>query len=416
VKDVYGVLSDDDSRRFTNPTDHLGRKAEDIDSLYEAGTDPGEILCVECRSPMGVRGGGPGRARHLYHTRNNATRHCGGTSETAWHLACKMAAESAGWSKEHTIDLPHGSRRADAFRDGQFLEFVHSLSDTYESKHKQLSENGIPCRWIVDSAASFHSPYGSERFDFAAATEGTMRVTGLFKPKDSFSLDALGQENLFAYYRSAIWRCIGHDEWEVLQQGHELQVLCTNDRGINYEIVMANAKSEELRFRVLCRPGMQTNWNTQVAYLVDEIFSARSDLMQEAMRILSEKNSRYSAAPHSSEYDTKEPVCKRGRSSRYLTYSQVYELLGEATLRLSKPIVGLAATPLVRQIPTAVAIRNGCLSHSPTNDEFRARCDSYGVHEMHEVVDGDFVTTVCKWCGKFYGKSPRSFHRPLLLR
>jgi hypothetical protein len=413
---IYDVLTDADSRRFTNPTDHLGRKAEDIDALRDAGTDPGEILCVECRSSMDVRGGGSGRARHLYHTRNNATQNCGGTSETAWHFACKTAAESAGWSKEHTVDLPQGRRRADAFRDGQFLEFVHTLSDTYERKHRQLAENGIACRWIVDSAASFHSPYGSEQFDFAAAMEGTMRVSGLFKPKDACLLDALGHGNLFAYYRSAIWRCIGHDEWEVLPQDDELQALCTNDGGINYEIVMANARSEELRFKVLCRPGMQTDWRTQVAYLVEEVFSERSDLMREAMKILAEKESRYSAAPPSSDYDIKEPVCRQGRSSRYLTHSQVEELLSEAELRVSRPSVRSFVTSSVRQSASSVASRPGYLSHAPTESEFRARCESYGTHEMHEVVEGDFVKTVCKWCGKFYGKSPLASHRPLLLR
>ena len=418
---TYDILADADSRRFTNPTDHLGRKAEDIDSLRDNGIDPGEILCVECRSPMDVRGGGHGRARHLYHTRNNATRNCGGTSETAWHLACKTAAKSAGWSIEHTIDLPQGRRRADAFRDGQFLEFVHSLSDTYDRKHRQLSENGIPCRWIVDSAASFHSPYGSEQFDFSAAMQGTMRVAGLFKAKDSCSLDLLGHHNLFAYYRSAIWKCIGHDEWEVLPQDHELQALCTNDGGINYEIVMANGRSEELRFKVLCRPGMQTNWRTQVTYLIEEVFSARSDLMHEAMRMLAAKESQYSAAPPSSDFDAKEPVCRRGRSSRYLTHEQARLLMTEAESRLSVAVVNhrpsavtAAPAPRPKTYESVWKSKTNCHVDSDTAELLRLRCKLHDIHELEDVVVGDSVTTSCRWCGKFVGKSPAKFHRPLL--
>jgi len=416
----FAALTDPSLRRFTNPTDHAGRKAYDIDKLRESGTDPGEMLCPECRSPMDVRGGGD-RARHFYHTRNNATRNCGGTHETAWHLACKIAAVHGGWSKEHTVDLPQGRRRADAYKEGEFLEFIHSLSDTYARKHRQLFENGIRCRWIVDSAASFHSPYGSEQFDFAAALEGTMRVRGLLKPKDAFQLDAIGHESLYIYYRSAIWKCIGHDEWQLSPQDHELQVLCTMDGGINNELVLMSQRKKDLGIKVDCRPEMNTNWRTQVEYLIEEVFAARSVLLRVAQAILESKETRYFAAPPSEDHSVKQPVCRRTSQSRYLTHEQARLLITEAECRLSKVAeTRIAAAPVA--VPAGrpnsyESVWNRSDSSAidiETASAFRVRCRLHDTHELEDVVVGDVVTTSCKWCGKFCGKSPAKFHRPLL--
>ena len=161
---------------------------------------------------------------------------------------------------------------------------------------------------------------------------------------------------------------------------------------------------------------MRTDWRTQVAYLIEEVFSARCDLMDAAMKIIAAREARYSAAPPSGEYDTKEPVCRRGSSSRYLTHSQVIELLGEAESRVSRPAVRSPITVSRPHVSSAVASRAGYLPHTPTGSEFRARCETYGTHEMEDVVDGDCIKTVCKWCGKFYGRAPMSSYRPLLAR
>jgi hypothetical protein len=321
--DQRDVLSDADLRRLTNPTDHAGRTARDIQQARDRGEAVGDILCPECASPMEVRGG-DGLTLHLYHARGNANRNCSGAEETAWHLFCKYAAKHFGWSLETTVRLPCGVRRADAYREGEFLEFVHSLSPTYVTKHRQLAENGISCRWIIDSAASFGSKNGSETFDFGESFLGPLRVNGLLKPKMAGLVDSIGHSNCFIYYRWAVWMCVGHDEWEILPQSHELQRWCTDDGGFNNEIIIGHQRRSEHGYRVVVRPAeFKTNWRTQVDYLFEEVLGARSALAAQSIRIAAEAvaRSRRSLLPHDNHYPG-DPVCRRGRSSRYLTVDQ----------------------------------------------------------------------------------------------
>jgi hypothetical protein len=324
MEDIRDVLSDAELRRLTNPTDHAGRTAKQISIARQEGCDVGDILCPECSSPMEVRGG-DGIALHLYHSRGNATRNCAGAQETAWHLFCKRAAKNAGWSTETTVRLPCGVRRADAYRDGEFLEFVHSQSPTYITKHQQLAENGIKCRWIIDSAASFHSKLRSETFDFGDGFRGPLRVKGLFKPKMADLVDGLGHANCLVYYRWAVWQCVGRDEWEVLPQLHDLQQWCTCDGGFNNEIIIGHQRSSEHGYRVEVRPvDFRTNWRTQVEYLFEEVLGARHRLALEALAVAAEsaaKASRSSASAN--EHGPGEPICRKPQSSRYLTLDQV---------------------------------------------------------------------------------------------
>jgi hypothetical protein len=398
------VLPNAEIRRLTNPTDHLGRKPEEIQWLRENGLDPGDVLCPECLSAMELRGGG-GRTLHLYHTRGDANRSCFGAHETAWHLFCKSAAKRSGWSTETTVRLPCGVRRADAYRDGEFLEFVHSQSPTYVTKHRQLSENGIKCRWVVDSAASFHSPFGSESFDFGDRCLGPLRVKGLLKPKVASLLVSIGPENCFVYYRWAVWQCVGYDEWELLPQGHELQQWCTRDGGLNNEIVVGNARSAEHGYRVHVRPGeFRTNWNTQVEYLFQELLCCRSRLADEARRVISERYAREQGGCSVSGYIAKDPACKGERPSRYLSREQIHKIVSESAgviaiaNRDSVPFKG----PNLGNVRDSAALVNG--------GESRASavwpCASGNPHSYVDVRDGDFVATLCKWCGKFYGKRP----------
>jgi hypothetical protein len=273
---------------------------------------------------MEVRGG-DGIALHLYHSRGNATRNCAGAQETAWHLFCKRAAKNAGWSTETTVRLPCGVRRADAYRDGEFLEFVHSQSPTYITKHKQLADNGIKCRWIIDSAASFHSKLRSETFDFGDGFRGPLRVKGLFKQKMADLVDGLGHANCFVYYRWAVWQCVGRDEWEILPQLHDLQQWCTCDGGFNNEIIIGHQRSSEHGYRVEVRPvDFRTNWRTQVEYLFEEVLGARHRLALEALAVAAESAAKASrSAAAANDHGPGEPICRKPQSSRYLTLDQI---------------------------------------------------------------------------------------------
>lgn len=344
----------DEGLRLANPTDHLGRTAKDIDELLTSGADVGEMLCPECRSPMAVRGGDR-IVKHFYHVRGNATRNCGGARETAWHLFCKYAARAAGWSNEHTLSLPCGTRRADAYMGGRVLEFVHSLSGTYETKHRQLAAHGYECRWLFDSAASFRSAMNSEQFDFGVAGNGPLRVRGLFKRNAVSLIDSIGHAHCYVYYRWLVWRCVGRDEWEILPQEHELQNFCTMDGGLNYEIILGKFHSDKHNYRVDIRPWeWTTNWRTQVEYVIQDLFGIRGALAAESSKIaraLASRTAGRELAPQG--YGPGVPVCSNAASGRYLSLENIQAIVSEA-LNDNR-----AAGDLVRY-PTTITSSSSC--------------------------------------------------------
>src|ERR1019366_2033152 len=91
--------------------------------------------------------------------------------ETNWHLGWKKASRMMGWQIEACVSAEGCDFRLDAaypspqgkqkIRLGQkskiCREFVHTLSDTYLSKHETLIADGWEVQWIVDGDA-FKNP------------------------------------------------------------------------------------------------------------------------------------------------------------------------------------------------------------------------------------------------------------------
>ena len=226
--------------RLRNPTDHIGRTAHEIALMREAGyaiTPTPE--CVGCGNRLVfISGTDDGDRRKTPHLRHPSRSSCPGGFVTPWHVAMQKAAKAAGFTTEHTVSVLGRIRRLDAYSEScrVALEFVHSLSDSYIEKHRDLVASGDSVRWVFNSAASFTTPLRNEFVHLPSLREGRIVLGGLLRPSAIKLIESLGYRNVFMWYRSVILGCVGVDLWSPVPADHPLALLCRREQGFNDQL------------------------------------------------------------------------------------------------------------------------------------------------------------------------------------
>lgn len=152
--------------------------------------------CPECDGPLiGKRG-----EIITWHWAHKSLADCsGGGVETEWHMRMKeICLEWPDWQVEFPVKINDSQYFLDAHNPatGEVLEFVHSLSPFYESKHKALHESNYGVTWIVDGA------------QFAASSriyrlQWPCTIFNLLKPA-AFSLHQ--KIGVVVHYDNVFWR------------------------------------------------------------------------------------------------------------------------------------------------------------------------------------------------------------------
>lgn len=174
----------------------------------------GESFCPDCRDPL-VAHRGDYVVWHWQHLPSTGSRDrlCL-TDESEWHLAWKSAHLGLpGWEIE--VPLLNGRYRIDAMNVEKAMarEFVHSLSDRYEEKHRTLSLiPGLDLLWILDGAE-----FASTRRHPVHGRTGS-GLKKLLKPRALDVHQAIGGA---VHLGGVLWRHWKRDLWYPVR-GHDV--------------------------------------------------------------------------------------------------------------------------------------------------------------------------------------------------
>lgn len=205
----------------------------------------GGLNCPKCNGRMRYyvsKNGTP------YFAHASARGSCPAGHESPAHLCIKRGLHSVGFECE-VADGSH-EYRWDAIHptSGVVVEVVCSGLERYRPKIAHATEKGIACWWLLDSAArGLCSRSGSERICLASfAASGTIVVEGLFHPKVSRFFSAAGEGRLFAFYLGLVWRCIGEDRWQLLDESHALSQAAVAEDGIKHLMVKMHIQNSHV--------------------------------------------------------------------------------------------------------------------------------------------------------------------------
>ena len=330
ILDRLESLADGDrARQRTNPFALAVQSGELVtaDEVRVAGRDQYAtgFCCPKCK----------GRMRH-YVGRNgtpffahaSSRGNCPTGRETPAHLCIKRGLHSVGFDCEVT-DSQSGYIWDAVHKDSAIVaEVVCSGIDRYRPKIAHTSAGETTCWWILDSAAlGLCSQFGSERICLSSfSTSGTVVVEGLFKPRVMDVFLAAGEGCLFAFYLGLIWRCVGGDRWQLLDDSHALSKAATADDGMKHLMVKMKVRNAQVvtenrrlnidrktwfdaKFRF--RGHFSMTWSGDRDYVLEMVGQLIRDLEDASTFVARKKRSSLSASPSIPAHASAEEVLSR---------------------------------------------------------------------------------------------------------
>lgn len=252
---------------------------------------PGRFLCPKCGGQLRFCENSRGTP---FFSHACARSVCPAGFETPSHLCIKRGLHAIGFECEHrdvdtgfVFDAYHAETDTAA-------EVVSSGTDRYLEKISSLQAGGRKCWWIVDSGSrSLASPFGTERLCLRSIeVDGSVVVSGLFRPKAIPLLSSVAEDSLFAFYCGLVWASCGNDRWRLLAEQHPLSKAATADDGMKCLMVkmhIANAFAvTELKRREIHRKTwfdrkfsyrgkFSTTWSGDRDYVVELVRSLVKD-------------------------------------------------------------------------------------------------------------------------------------------
>ena len=70
-----------------------------------------------------------------------------------WHCSWLLTYDRMGWEVEKRVEVGGHRYVLDAEKNGSVVEFVHSLSASYQNKHRELLYQFPDVRWLMDGDA-----------------------------------------------------------------------------------------------------------------------------------------------------------------------------------------------------------------------------------------------------------------------
>jgi hypothetical protein len=327
----------------------------------------GGFCCPKCKGAMRhyvAKSGTPFFAHVL--SRDN----CPSSNETPSHLCIKRGLHSVGFDCEVT-DQSSGYRWDARHPDlGVVAEIVCSGLDRYRRKISHTETSGTNCWWVLDSASpGLCSRWGSERICLKTfAASGTVVVENLFKPNvhDVFSM--VGNGRLFAFYLGLVWRFLGCDRWQLLDQGHALSQAAVAEDGIKHLMVKMHQRNAQVvtenkrqnidrktwfdkKFRF--RGEFTMSWGGDRDYVLEMVRSLIRDLEDARSFVARPKSQRSSGSPAEPVHADAEDIVSRinQRHSASMTEIAALREIAEQS-RVTRTLAGhetssVTAAPLV---------------------------------------------------------------------
>lgn len=121
-----------------------------------------DARCPECGGLLFKRGGGSKKCVEHWVHHSDKDRVCFAesldASESYWHMNMKKAFRDEGYEVEKTIEINGKKYRADAIKGDLIVEFINSISHSYEQKTSDIVEAGYRLVWIFNGDV-FSEPY-----------------------------------------------------------------------------------------------------------------------------------------------------------------------------------------------------------------------------------------------------------------
>ena len=246
VQRLDSLSPDDRAASRTNPFAVAVRSGELVtaDEVRVASREQfaGGFSCPKCKGEMRhyvAKAGTP----FFAHVSSRGS--CPVGNETPSHLCIKRGLHSVGFDCEVTDESSGYRWDARHGELGVVAEIVCSGLDRYRAKISHTEASGTTCWWVLDSASpGLCSRWGSERICLSTfAASGTVVVENLFQPKvhDVFSM--VGNGRLFVFYLGLMWRSVGGDKWQLLDQGHALSQAAVAEDGIKHLMVKMHQRN-----------------------------------------------------------------------------------------------------------------------------------------------------------------------------
>lgn len=326
---LESLANGDRARQRTNPF-AVGMQSGELvtaDEVRVAGRDQyaAGFRCPKCKGQMRHYIGKNGTP---FFAHASSRRNCPTGRETPAHLCIKRGLHSVGFDTEIS-DSDSGYVWDAIYRESAIVaEVVCSGINRYRPKIADTSASEITCWWILDSAApGLCSRFGSERICLSSfATGGTVVVEGLFKPRVLEVFSAAGKDCLFAFYLGLIWRSIGADRWQLLDDSHALSKAAIANDGMKHLMVKMKVSNSHVvtqnkrigidrktwfdsTFRF--RGNFTMTWNGDRDYVLDMIRQLIRDLEDTSSVVLKKRAAESPAVPGIPTHASAEDIISR---------------------------------------------------------------------------------------------------------
>jgi hypothetical protein len=375
--DILGKLESladgDRARQRTNPFAVASQSGELVtaDEVRVAGRDQyaAGFRCPKCKGSMRHYVGKNGTP---FFAHASSRGNCPTGRETPAHLCIKRGLHSVGFDCEIT-DSESGYIWDAIHRESATVaEVVCSGIDRYRPKIADTSASETTCWWILDSAApGLCSQFGSERICLSSfSTSGTVVVEGLFKPKVMDVFLTVGEGCLFAFYLGLIWRSLGADRWQLLDESHALSKAATADDGMKHLMVKMKVSNSHVvtqnrrlnidrktwfdsTFRF--RGHFSMTWNGDRDYVMEMVRQLIRDLNDTGSVVLKKRSFGSSAVPGAPTHASAEDIIHRINQRHSASVDEIASLRQIAQQScVTSPLDG-AAVANSRLVPLVIA-------------------------------------------------------------
>jgi hypothetical protein len=273
---------------------------------------------------------------------------CTSGHETPAHLCIKRGLEAIGMLTEHYDDVLR--LKYDAFdpASGQAVEVVCSGIERYMEKLTKTSKFGVHVNWLFDSAAKgLATKDGTERLCLASWRAGTVVARGFFAEKAHGLLAAIPADRLFMFYRGLIWRSVGIDRWQLLDDTHPFNIAAGCDGGMKHLMIkmhLANAETVtenknrgiyrktwfDSRFRYRGRNQKETSftmtWGRDREYIEEQISRLVADLSAVQSTHQSQKGIGGASEPGDAKHSSAEEIVSKVTANHSPSITEIQRL------------------------------------------------------------------------------------------
>lgn len=363
-----------------------------------------------------------------YFSHVGARGNCESGRESAAHMCIKLGLRSIGllceyWDKSLRL-------KYDAFDpvSGQAVEVVCTGRNRYFKKLEATAAAGQHVNWIFDSAAKgLATADGAEQLVHDGCRSGTLITRGFFVPKTHELLRRIPEDRQFLFYRGLIWRAVGLDAWELLNESHPFNEAATRDNGIKHLMVLMHHKNSQTvtenerrgvyrstwydrtwRYRGQKQKPSAFNltWGKDREYLEETIAKLVSDIAFARERTSRRGRGPGNSVPSEPKHATADEIVRKVTQSHSLAISEVNELrriVDKASSNHSSDCINLGAT-----VASPMVLASASGSRASASDGYACHTSTLVARVASEPVanqlrgecrDGWNHKTIVRQCG-----------------